>query len=173
MAASPSLSLLTRISRHDTWPELERAALARYWDGFVLAGASDHRGTGAIYLFGYAIEMLLKTAYYRLRGIAGQTDLEPELRNVRQRAEALGFRWRGNYHNLDSWVRLLIEQRRTAGGALDPVTAGQLRRHVSLITSHWSEVLRYKDTAADETDVQEVFDSVEWIRERYSVLWRT
>ncbi len=61
------MSFWTRIRDiPETWPEMERAAQQRYWDGLTLAVESAESGTAAIYLWGYVAETLLKSAGLRL-----------------------------------------------------------------------------------------------------------
>jgi hypothetical protein len=166
------LPLLARITTTDTWPEMERAAHERYFDSVALATGSDSRPTGAAYLAGYVAEMLLKTAYYRTRGVGQLDDAAPELRGMRSRALAIGCTWspgsRG--HNLSDICDLLIKERDFRGRAFDPYFAALLRGHVITVFEHWSERLRYKDIAASEGELAELFASVSWILDNYAVL---
>src|SRR5437016_4276672 len=138
------MAINDRLSRHDTWSELERAAISRYWDGLALAlGEAGHR-TGAIYLLGYVAEMLIKTAYYRVRCIDALVNLQDELRGMPARASFLGLSWRGNKHNLESLCRLQVEERRARGQAMQPDLSVPLQRRIAVITRNWTETLRYK-----------------------------
>jgi HEPN domain-containing protein len=61
------MPLVQRIhSRPHTIAEFRRAATLRYREAVRLAVAGDR--LAAIYLSGYAAEMLLKAAYFRLTG---------------------------------------------------------------------------------------------------------
>ena len=57
--------------RPDSIREFRAAARQRFDDGLSLAAAG--RRTGAIYLFGYTAEMILKAAYFSLSGLT-ETD---------------------------------------------------------------------------------------------------
>ena len=166
------MPLLPRLSTIDTWGELENAAWNRYWDSLELAMASNERSTGAVYLLGYVFEMLIKTAYYRIRGLAAGDDAGPALRGMPARARTLGFPWQGNRHNTGSLAGLLVYERRAVGRPLDPMFAATLLGHAQAVANvHWSEALRYKETIASESEIHDLFRSVEWLRANYSRLW--
>lgn len=166
------MGLLSRASPIETWGELERAASARYWDALALALEDRRHAGGAAYMFGYAVEMLLKTAYYRVVGVRRAADVSLRRQQAGARARALGFRWVGNYHNLESWARLILEERRALGRPVSAALAGVFIQRVLVVASHWSEVLRYKHIAATSGEVRELFEAVEWIRGEHRSLWR-
>jgi hypothetical protein len=165
------MGLVSRISGIDTWSELERAADERYWDGIVLAVDREGRHSGAVYCWGYVVEMKLKTAYYRVRGVPSSTDLQTELRGIPDRARALGLAWVGSLHNLVSLVSLLIIERRIRGQPLNSGLAQELRRHIAIVGDHWTETLRYKDTRATPEESSEVMNSVDWLLAHAHELW--
>jgi hypothetical protein len=166
------LALLDRTSREDRWPDLERAAEERYFDALTLASGSELRSTGAVYLAGYVAEILLKTAYYHVRGVGQTDDVVPELRGMAARAAELGYHWPSGRtrHDLQAIAGLLIEERRARGRPLNPYLAIKLGNHVVVIIGHWSEQLRYKDAIATEAELVELFESVSWIYDNYGVL---
>jgi len=165
------MTLISRVSNFDTWAELQRAADERYWDGMSLATDPEDRRCGALYLWGYVAEMLLKVAYYRIRSVPYGEDLRNELAGMRDRALALGFTWRGNWHNLESLVSLLIQERSTRGRPLDAYFAEELRHHIDAIAENWSETLRYKDVRALPEETALVFRSLDWLRSHVTELW--
>src|SRR5438876_248247 len=65
------LTLANRIG-HDTLGKLELAARRRYAEARRLM---VHEPLGAIYLFGYSVEIRLKAAYYRVVGLVPATKL--------------------------------------------------------------------------------------------------
>jgi hypothetical protein len=168
------LALRDRISRSDRWPELERASRERFLDALALATAAEERPTGAAYLAGYAAEILLKTAYYRVRGLAQSDDVAGELRGMQARASELGCTWRaGRYrHDLLDLASLLVQERQIRGEPFDSYFAAALAGHVVNLTQNWSEQLRYKDVLASAQELTELFESVIWILNSYETLWR-
>jgi len=164
------LGLLARLNvaeSFETWPTMERAAEARFWDGMVLAiDASDH-STGAVYLLGYVVEMLLKTAYFQMTGVSTNESLEPYLQQARKKPA-----WTGrNLHDLKSWAALINEVRFVRGKAWSPILAGSIERHVLIVSSHWRESLRYTSFTATNAELEEVLTSVGWLRANYDLLW--
>jgi hypothetical protein len=149
----------------ETWPTLHSAALERFWDGLDLATSAAPRRTAAIYLLGYVAEILLKMAFFRVAGfLPGQA---VELRAITAHAA-----WtRSNLHNLDALADLLIAERATRDRALDPAFAGQLKSCVLTIANHWGTTLRYKHTAAEQPELAEVYQNVEWLRANATLLW--
>lgn len=166
------MAILDRTSSIDHWPELEQAGQERFFDALALATGPEPRPTGAAYLAGYAAEILLKTAYYRVRGVGQLDDVTPELRGMETRAVELGYVWRSgrNRHDLLALAGLLAQEREARGMAFDPYFATTLSGHVVTITGHWSEQLRYKDVVASETELAELFESVSWIVDNYGIL---
>ena len=150
----------------ETWPAMEAAAEERFLDGLALASGTENRTTGAIYLFGYTAEMLLKVAYFRFTNV-------PRHENLRGRRGALDkaqnhAAWHGrNLHDLVGWMNLLLDERAAQNRALDIPTAGLLQLHVRVLDGHWREVLRYKQTPATITEMDEVYTSVDWLRTNY------
>lgn len=152
----------------ETWPQMELAAEQRYWDGLTLALGEAGSETGALYLLGYVVEMLLKTAYFRVTSIAPAHNLAPHLRTAHRDA-----RWRGgNLHNLQSWFYLLNDVRFFQGKPWNPVLASSIERHVLVVDAHWRESLRYTAFAANGAELEETLASVDWLLTQYDSLWR-
>jgi hypothetical protein len=101
--------LASRISA-DTVAKFERAARRRYTEAARLVHAEP---LGAIYLFGYTIEIRLKAAYYRLSGLAPNSDINPYRkaaeRQIRQLRKLPAYAAVG--HDLYGWA-LLVEDTR-------------------------------------------------------------
>lgn len=164
--------LLARLSKFDTWMELEDAALHRYWDGLALLTAGEPQPTGAVYLLGYTFEMLMKTAYYRFNGLGPHDNTGDLLRGMADRAETFGFKWLGNRHNTESLANLLVGERHAQHRPLDPHFAAELTGHALAVSRDcWSEGLRYKSTIATEGEVADIFQRVEWLKLNYERLW--
>ena len=152
----------------ETWPSMERAAEQRFLDGLALATGDPGREAGAIYLLGYVAEMLIKTAHFRTIGVPANQDIAPVLRAVRNHSL-----WTGrNLHDLRSWIDFLIDVRQLQGKPISPPTAGIIRQQVLTVDAHWRETLRYTSQTATAVELNEVFDSVEWLHDNYALLWR-
>jgi hypothetical protein len=158
---------IAALEPYETWVSMERAGDERFWDGLVLAAGSEPRTTGAVYLFGYAAEMILKVAYFRFTGLAAAQDIAPALRAARTTAHF----HRQNLHYLMGWANLLIATRVAAGRPLHPVVAGLLQLHILQLQSHWSEVLRYRAVTAVPAELEEVYNSLDWLRANFRTLW--
>lgn len=164
----PFLARLAVAEPFETWPGMERAAEQRFWDGLTLATGGAGHETGAIYLFGYAAEMLLKTAYFQVIGVPPSRNIAPHLAAARRDAS-----WRGgNLHNLQSWFALLNDARAIQGNSWDAVTAATVERHVLIVASHWREFLRYTSLSAADAELEEVLTSVDWLLGNSEILWR-
>lgn len=157
----PLLKRLQQLEPIETRRTMEWAAEERFYDGLDLATGREGRRMGAIYLFGYVAEMLLKAASAREGGL-GETDniVENWLCQARKHAQ-----WTkgANLHDLVSWLTLLLHQRKARGVPLDSAFAGNLQKHILTLASHWQETLRYKYTGAEEAELDEVFQSVDWL----------
>ncbi len=153
------MALWTRIRIHpETWPELEDAANERFWDGIALA-CDDHRGTGAIYLWGYVAEVLIKCASLRARGVSGTATVAPILHG-----EGI---W---HHRLSDLLHDLRTVRIAASRPLGPVLDSALGSRVNVLSQNWDVSLRYRSTRATETELTEVYNAVEWLMSSYAVL---
>lgn len=164
----PFLTRLAVAEPFETWPGMEQAAAQRFWDALALATGDAGHEAGAIYLFGYVAEMLLKTAYFRVTGVPPSQDIAPHLMAARRNAS-----WRGgNLHDLRSWFALLNDARSLQGNPWGIVTAAIIDRHVLTVASHWRESLRYSPLTATDAELEEVLASVDWLLGNYNILWR-
>lgn len=76
------------------------------------------------------------------------------------------------FHEVVGLANLLITERAMQGVPLDAVFTGELVRHTRVVASHWDVTMRYAQTAADNSDVMEAFESVDWVLSSYEQLWR-
>jgi len=158
------MSLRARLSTVETCGSFRTAAEERFWDGFALATECGDRRMGAIYLFGYVAEILLKAAFYRAIGLADTAPVG--LGAIRAHAS-----WQGrNFHDIRALALLLVDHRRQTGAPFDPAFAGLLAMHAATVDANWNESLRYREISASDAEVVEVYRSVEWIRDNAYVL---
>jgi hypothetical protein len=129
-------------------------------DRLCLAGC----GTAAIYLWGYATEMVLKMALFRLAGYDDTDDLSIQ---DRRRLEVLGRQYHitkpRNSHDLRFWADLLVQhririQRPYSIWALE----GEIRRRANQVYERWRETLRYRSNLAYRHEVRVVRMNAQW-----------
>jgi hypothetical protein len=143
------------------------AAGARFRDAARLADAG-HR-LGAIYLYGYVAEMLLKAAYFRGRGWGpDQPVAHSDLYQAKQLATSLhNLAWPGNLHDLGGWVRLLIRDRHVGGRSYPGPFRNRLVGRVNVIYRNWREGLRYHDMRPYAGEVDATQAAVSWLLAQY------
>jgi len=164
-----ALTLANRIGP-DTLGKLEQAARRRFAEASNLIADEP---LGAIYLFGYTVEMRLKAAYFRTVGLAPATNLS----KFRKPAEAqirslLGIRGAVG-HNLYGWARLLETARATTPGAivLPLALAQNMYAHIQNIELCWTEVLRYRANKPYNEELEAVRTGASWVRINGRRLW--
>lgn len=144
----------------DTWAGFELAASERYLDGLALHFQGQR--TGAIYLWGYVAEMLLKAAVFKA---AQFMPSQP----IPRKGSVLGMVATLN-HDIEYWADLLVGVRSTSQSPLDSLTEAALRRHASLVAANWSEKLRYKHVEATALEAGNCLKGVEWIMTNHESL---
>lgn len=173
------LTLVGRSGR-DTLGKLEAAAILRMREAEALRVSG--RRLGAIYLYGYVIEITLKAAYYRVIGLVPATTIDNNLH--RKPAETaikamyglpshLQGRTSGG-HNVIGWAFLLNRERGVpAPGrvALNAQLAGELHNRMQDVFTCWAEFLRYRANCPYTQEVDTMRSTARWIRRRYRNLW--
>jgi hypothetical protein len=150
--------------RPDSVREFQLAARQRFEDGVSLARTG--RRTAAIYVWGYAGEMLLKAAYFHALGFPPTRTITPaDLRGAIANAARLGFPWVGNLHNLESWAQLLTSTRAATPGLAyaSPPFANEVLAGARRVQRLWSETLRYHNNVAYLYEVSQVRVATEWL----------
>jgi hypothetical protein len=158
----------------DSIREFRIAAHQRFNDALALSVAGNR--TAAIYLWGYSAEMILKTAYFVLKGMAENTsltwrgDIFPAInygRSVR------GIMWPsgGQGHNVRAWAELLVLERALIPGmAYSPEIGQEVQACGQRIGQLWNETLRYHKDLAYQHEVTQVRQATEWLLTNSSVL---
>jgi hypothetical protein len=171
-------SLLSRIG-YDSWTRLEAAATRRHAEARRL---TPNEPLGALYLYGYTIEIRLKTAYYRLTNVPPSWNVEtpvppspdsPRKTAQRQIGVLLGLANPAQAgHHLIGWATLLADTRALHPlGAFVPVFQKQLLDHAQAAARHWREFLRYRANKPYDLESTEVIDAANWIQRNYRRLW--
>jgi hypothetical protein len=146
--------------------EFRAAAWHRFNDGLELAGRG--RRTGAIYMWGYCAEMVLKAAYFSIT--MGETDvitwsghLQPAIQHGRN-VHTITWPYHGQGHNVRAWAELLVAERAAIAGRTYPAAVGrEIQAHGQRIGLLWSETLRYHKNVAYLYEVTQVRLSAEWL----------
>lgn len=161
----------------ETVQEFEAAAEHFYQEGKFLVKKRHHYA--GIYLLGYAAEMWLKTAYFRLINLLSSDAVTPQLPLAAQRgkntlsppvADAEG------YHNLLLWWRLVEHERSNAQNPFprQPFTskfALELQNVVFRLHANWWIQMRYRSPIGATKEAEQYLKDVEWIRENHDLLW--
>ena len=117
----------------DTLGKLEAAALSRIREAEALYTAGQR--LGAVYLYGYVIEISLKAAYYRVIGLIPATLIQKKLHrrpaeDAIENMKTLPAHPHGGPlpgHHFVGWARLIEQERATPGHTpLDITLAKQL-----------------------------------------------
>jgi hypothetical protein len=162
---------MASLSTDHTIREFRAAATPRYNEGVRLAAADDR--LAAIYLWGYAAEMLLKAAYFRLVGwLPRQAVTMNDLKAARGYAiHALGIGWTtSNLHDLTKWAALLVEARRARGVPYPSGFSRAMTSRVGRIYLVWREYLRYRPNRPYRGEVWRTDEALRWLMEMYCSL---
>jgi hypothetical protein len=169
-------ALLDRIGP-DTPRKLEAAAVRRFAEALRL---QHDEPLGALYLYGYTIEMRLKAAYYRLTSVPLHADIAATLPNQSKSPRALAedqIRLLMNLktpvgHHLTGWARLVIETRRNhVLGPLQQADENDLWTHAQKAARLWSESLRYHANKPYDQELGDVAAAARWLKRKYRTLW--
>jgi hypothetical protein len=149
----------------DSIQEFRKAAVVRCIDAQVLAEAGQR--AAAIYLWGYAAEMVIKATYFAAIGYRNQqsitlADLD---RAKKHSASLLGVPWSGGLHNIEAWSRLLVNERARLGKPYSVVLASRIIFHAATLYRYWRETLRYHSNRAWPFEAARAHRSVDWLIE--------
>lgn len=164
------------IARPHTVGRFRAAAWARFHEANRLAVDADlfeRDGLrhGAVYLFGYVAEMLLKAAYFRLRPAgANGTITFAHLQAARSRAIQLQLHWPGNLHSLVGWRNLLARERLVMGAPFPQTFEIELFAQTTRLALLWSESMRYYHTKPTRVEIHDAHEAARWLLTRFSVL---
>jgi hypothetical protein len=159
--------------RPESIQEFRASARQRFDDGLTLA-AGDCRA-GAIYLWGYCAEMLLKAAYFSVIGIHETTALDWKthiLAAMQKGQTVFHIPWppKAQGHNVPAWAELLVAER-AALAKPHPVVFGlEVQRQAQRVRQLWSETLRYHNNFPYPHEVRQVREAAEWFLVNSDVL---
>ena len=155
----------------DTLGKLEAAAARRFREAEKLFQQGER--LGAVYLFGYSIEIRLKAAYYRTIGLVPGSAIQPHRRPAEDAIRALPF-FPSNAqpgHHLRGWAGLLAQTRAGTPNPLDATVASEMHQHVDAAFKCWVEYLRYRANQPYNAEVTAVRTAARWFRTNATRLW--
>lgn len=157
----------------ETIQGFEAAAEDKYEDGFnLMASASPGNG---VYLMGYAAEMLLKSAYFRVAGLSVSAPItRQELSQARADANNLGvLAAPENFHNIAFWSELIVKKRLRQSRGLTAALAAELDLRSARLAQNWFVEMRYQLLqGVTVQDLEDVLDDVVWIKSKHQDFWR-
>jgi hypothetical protein len=150
--------------RPESIREFRVAARQRFDDALSLAISG--RRTGAIYLWGYSAEMLIKAGYFSAIGMAERNtitwanDIGPAI--VKGRNLKINWPHSGQGHNVRAWSELLIITRNLSSNPYPRAFSNQFLRHAQRVEKLWSESLRYHCNVPYLHELASVREAAEW-----------
>jgi hypothetical protein len=117
-----------------------------------------------LYLWGYVAEMILKAAFFEVRGFAeNQPIIRRDLQNALATLPGIG----GNppLHHLSLWARALVAYRASTPGLgyADPAFASQVTAKAQALYGLWRETLRYHKNVAYPHEIDQARAAAEWL----------
>ncbi len=166
------MSLRLRLETHpETILDLARASRARYEEGLSLI-AQGKRWTG-IYIAGYAVEMILKIAYFLAKGAIFTDHVKPELDATRVAARLLGIQHSPEgFHSVLFWTDLLLAECEHKGRSLPASLKSELHIQTDLLYDYWWIGMRYRPYQGTREEARILVDSVGWFMCNRAQLWR-
>jgi hypothetical protein len=162
-----------------TWLTMLSAADRRFEDAESLYREGGVHFAGAVYMYGYVVEMILKAAYFQADGYDSQ-DVVGELckRPYALFSSAGDEVWTGRPHpllgrsekghDLLAWFDALIRIRSVP---IEPSTASIALNHTAQVASVWGTFRRYDSRLASVDDAKLVHNSVVWLNQNRATLW--
>lgn len=155
-------------SSGETVGDVELSAWQRLDDALALY--SQDRYHGAIYIAGFAAEMLLKTAAFYLGGATSTQSAQTMRDQVKQEVSSGILPATGAYesgHGLGYWSEVIIYRRNRQGLPPPPI------EFVPIVTSlhlNWFVGMRYFPGSATEDDAAQFITQVEWLARSHAAV---
>ncbi len=171
------MALIKRQKPKDSIKKFELSAQHKYQAGLTLIDGGD-AATG-IEQLGYAVEMLLKSAYFRFMrsriGLQRITSITTGqmLRDAAREGIRLHICYDPeSYHSLLFWALLLAAIRRDHAQPLPPEIEREMLDRMRELHLLWMIEHRYQNKNYRSTDVARMYLNVTWLLEKHEQLWR-
>lgn len=162
----------------DSIAEFEAAAALRHAEARDLLRRS--RDLGAIYLFGYSIELRLKAAYFATAGVVSAAGVpfrpgDPiglaDRKNAMDEWSALGLQKKANNgHDLEFWAALTVAKRAALNRPYQIGFGNGVVAKASEVYVDWRETLRYRATVPRVGQVKYVRNRADWFARNHRLL---
>jgi hypothetical protein len=154
----------------DSIEQFEAAAPQRLAEAERLSKRSHH--LGAIYLYGYSVEMRVKAIYFRNAGFALHQVITREDRNhAANMYGTLGLLVRPGQHDIANWAILAVAARATTPAPY-PIGIGSIAtefaNRAAAINLIWRETLRYRSSVPLGNEIREVRQIAHWFASLYA-----
>ena len=156
------MSILKKLGP-DSISRLVNAASSRHEEASYLFEGG--RYLASIYLAGYAAEMTIGAAYFRIvREYGSNRRIEPnDFQKILKAARVLST-LEDKSHPIDGLAELLIEEKRALNPpAIDDKIEQSLRKRVEIVARDWGPKLRYRAIQATSEEADRVLRAVRWI----------
>ncbi|MGA2060083.1 MAG: hypothetical protein ABSG67_06350 [Thermoguttaceae bacterium] len=163
--------LLVERFTEDSISQFRASAVIRNQDAWELYYRD--RFSAAIYLWGYAVEMTLKSAWFsNVLDYADNYHIEPKnLYQARDLAQKQYNTYWNNLHDIEGWAKLIISHRMAIGRAyINQNFSLQVVMQSQNIYSRWREILRYKKNRAYHFEAIIIAESTGWFLSNSAVL---
>jgi hypothetical protein len=159
-------------TKPETLLDLARASRSRYFEGLDLIRVG--KPWAGIYLAGYAVEMILKNAYFLCKGVSFFDPVKPELDGTKAAAVQVlkVARREEGFHSILFWADMLVAERRRKGRPLASSLEIDLLNQAHNMYDHWWVFMRYRREEPEPIEVKTFVESVSWFMSKRSELWR-
>ena len=151
-------------SAFETLTDQDSAAERMVSDGSMLLRAG--RLESGVYLLGYAAEITLKVAYFRLKGEPKSASARPLVNTARAQIGALGYAaadWDSG-HRILIWHDFLRLERLRLSLSNDPGFEFTLLTSAQFLDANWSVQMRYRRIELNEDSATRYRDTLIWVR---------
>lgn len=159
-------------SNPETLEEFELAWRMRYAEGMLLLDNPKTR-SGGVYLLGYVVEMILKTAYFRFVGAKSQDQIDALLTAIAFKSAAKKLPVDvESYHSLLFWMELLVTARDQQRRRLPAHLHTALRSYSEILHENWLVEIRYHSLEPAAEEWHAVQEAVNWFNNHHASLWQ-
>lgn len=170
---------LVRRAGADTLGKLESAARLRLREAEILYAKGE--SLGAIYLYGYSVEIRLKAAYYRTSGLVSKSPIDyvahrhPAEDAIKIMPGLAVHPLTGGPapgHHVVGWAKLLEAERALRGRPMAAKLAAAMHDYAIVVFDRWAEFLRYRANRPYNEEVEAVRTASRWFEANAQRLWR-
>jgi hypothetical protein len=145
------------------------AAEQRYNEAHVLA--SNGFAAGAVYLYGYVVEMLIKAACFRLMGLPPTFPIEGKDRAVIAEDMKANNLATGAQHDLLGWAQWLVFRKPVLTSQPYPQPFGlAIIAQADVVHQLWHPDMRYRAQSVPGPDLLAVQTATDWVRTNFPQL---